>query len=153
MRCAPKSLGKLRGRVPSPRSLCMVPLKMGILDLADELLRIILEYVASEPEKPISLERRAYLSQESFKLPLPLEPDDATTIANFRLTCKRLSNLGVIHQFSRVTTRFSRKGLDRLQKIATEPHIAGRVKKFSYMVPFFYDQGTITRPIQLAPQN
>ena len=29
----------------------MVPLKMGILDLADELLRIILEYVASEVEE------------------------------------------------------------------------------------------------------
>ncbi|KAI4956013.1 hypothetical protein J4E91_000223 [Alternaria rosae] len=109
---------------------------MGILDLADELLRIILEYVASEPEKPISLERRAYLSQESFKLPLPPEPDDAETIASFRF-----SDLGVIHQFSRVTTRFSRKGLERLERIAGQPHIAGRVKKFSYMVPFFYDQG------------
>ncbi|KAI4692187.1 uncharacterized protein J4E84_003155 [Alternaria hordeiaustralica] len=114
---------------------------MGILDLADELLRIILEYVASEPEKPISLERRAYLSQESFKLPLPPEPDDAETIASFRLTCRRFSNLGVIHQFSRVTTRFSRKGLERLERIAGQPHIAGRVKKFSYMVPYFYDQG------------
>ncbi|KAI5375629.1 hypothetical protein J4E82_005580 [Alternaria postmessia] len=119
----------------------MVPLKMGILDLADELLRIILEYVASEPEKPISLERRAYLSQESFKLPLPLEPDDADTVAKFRLTCRKFALLGVIHQFSRVTTRFSRKGLERLEKIANQPHIAGRVKKFSYMVPFFYDQG------------
>ena len=76
----------------------MVPLKMGILDLADELLRIILEYVASEPEKPISLERRAYLSQESFKLPLPLEPDDADTVAKFRLTCRKFALLGVIHQ-------------------------------------------------------
>lgn len=75
-----------------------------------------------------------------------------------RLTCRRFSNLvstavrsaretcteplqGVIHQFSRVTTRFSRKGLERLERIAGQPHIAGRVKKFSYMVPFFYDQG------------
>ncbi|KAG9189681.1 hypothetical protein G6011_06549 [Alternaria panax] len=114
---------------------------MGILDLADELLRIILEYVASESERPLGLERRAYLSQESFKLPLPLEPDNADTIANFRLTCKKFSDLGIIHLFSRVTTRFSKKGLDRLQKIANQPHLARRVKKFSYMVPFFYDQG------------
>ncbi|EMD90033.1 hypothetical protein COCC4DRAFT_46841 [Bipolaris maydis ATCC 48331] len=114
---------------------------MGILDLADELLRIILEYVASEPEKPISLERRAYLSQESFKLPLPPDHDQAQTIAAFRLTCTKFSDLGVIHQFSRVTTRFSKRGLDRLEKIASQPHIARRVKKFSYMVPFFYDQG------------
>jgi hypothetical protein len=67
---------------------------MGILDLADELLRIILEYVASEPEKPISLERRAYLSQESFKLPIPPDQDDAHTIAQFRLTCRRFALLG-----------------------------------------------------------
>ncbi|KAF1832719.1 hypothetical protein BDW02DRAFT_590199 [Decorospora gaudefroyi] len=114
---------------------------MGILDLADELLRIILEYIAAEPEKPISLERRAYLSQESFKLPAPQEPDQAETIAAFRLTCRKFSDLGVIHQFSRVTTRFSRRGLARLERIANQPHIAGRVKKFSYMVPFFYVEG------------
>jgi hypothetical protein len=114
---------------------------MGILDLADELLRIILEHVASEPEKLISLERRAYLSQESFKPHPPPEPDQAQNIAYFRLTCKKFSDLGVIHQFSRVTTRFSRRGLRRLEKIACQPHIAERVKKFSYMVPFFYVEG------------
>lgn len=113
----------------------------GILALADELLRIILEHVASEPEKLISLDRRAYLSQESFKPPPPPEPDQAQNIANFRLTCKRFSDLGVIHQFQRVTTRFSRRGLLRLEKIASKPHIARRVKKFSYMVPFFYVEG------------
>lgn len=114
---------------------------MGILDLADELLRIILEHIASEPEKLISLERRAYLSQESFKAPPPLEPDQAQTIAAFRLTCRKFSDLGVIHQFSRVTTRFSRNGLKRLERIASQPHIAERVKKFSYMVPYFYVEG------------
>ncbi|KAH7073398.1 hypothetical protein FB567DRAFT_199511 [Paraphoma chrysanthemicola] len=114
---------------------------MGILDLADELLRIILEHVASEPEKLISLERRAYLSQESFKPHPPPEPDQAQNIAFFRLTCRKFSNLGVIHQFSRVTTRFSRRGLRRLEKIARQPHLAERVKKFSYMVPFFYVEG------------
>ncbi|KAH9863260.1 hypothetical protein IAQ61_009537 [Plenodomus lingam] len=114
---------------------------MGILDLADELLRIVLENVTSEPEKLTSLERRAYLSQESFKQPPPLEPDQAQTIAAFRLTCRKFSDLGVIHQFSRVTTRFSRRGLKRLENIANQRHIAERVKKFSYMVPFFYVEG------------
>jgi hypothetical protein len=38
---------------------------MGILELETELLRIILEYVVSEPEKPISLEKRAYLSDNT----------------------------------------------------------------------------------------
>ncbi|KAF2632773.1 hypothetical protein BU25DRAFT_453957 [Macroventuria anomochaeta] len=114
---------------------------MGILDLADELLRIILEHVASEPEKLISLERRAYLSQESFKPPPPIEPDQAQTIANLRLTCRKFADLGAIHQFSRVTTRFSRRGLKRLENIASQRHLAERVKKFSYMVPFFYVEG------------
>jgi len=114
---------------------------MGILHLADELLRIVLENVTSEPEKLISLERRAYLSQESFKQPPPLEHDAAQNIAAFRLTCRKFSDLGVIHQFSRVTTRFSRRGLKRLENIASQRHIAQRVKKFSYMVPFFYVEG------------
>lgn len=114
---------------------------MGITDLADEILRLILEHVASEPEKLISLERRAYLSQESFKPHPPPEPDQAENIAAFRLTCRAFSNLGIIHQFSRVTTRFSRRGLSRLERIANEPHLAKRVKKFSYMVPFFYVEG------------
>ena len=118
---------------------------MSILDLADELLRIILEHVASEPEKLISLERRAYLSQESFKPPPPIEPDQAQTIANLRLTCRKFADLGAIHQFSRVTTRFSRKGLKRLENIASQRHLAERVKKFSYMVPFFYVEGCVHR--------
>ena len=112
-----------------------------ILDLADELLRIILEHVASEPEKLISLDRRAYLSQESFKPHPPPEPDQAQTIAAFRLTCRKFSDLALIHQWSRVVTRFSSRGLRRLEKIANQPHIARRVKKFSYMVPFFYVEG------------
>jgi hypothetical protein len=118
---------------------------MGILDLADELLRIILEHVASEPEKLISLERRAYLSQESFKPHPPPELDQAQNIACFRLTCKKFASLGVIHQFSRVTTRFSKEGLVRLEKIARQPHLAERVKKFSYMVPFFYVEGQLCK--------
>ncbi|OAL05828.1 hypothetical protein IQ06DRAFT_313074 [Phaeosphaeriaceae sp. SRC1lsM3a] len=95
---------------------------MGILDLADELLRIILEHITTESEKLVNLQQRAYLSQESFKVFSP-EPDQAQNIA------------------SRVTTRFSRKGLRRLEWIARQPHLAGRVKKFSYMVPFFYVEG------------
>ena len=114
---------------------------MGILDLADELLRIILEHVASEPEKLISLERRAYLSQESFKPPPPIEPDQAQTIASLRLTCRKFADLEDIHHFSRVTTRVSKRGLKRLENIASQRHLAERVKKFSYMVPFFYVEG------------
>jgi hypothetical protein len=119
---------------------------MGLLELETELLRIILEYVASEPEKPISLDRRAYLSQESFRMPPPPEHDQAKDIASFRYVCKKFSELGLIHQFSRVTTRFSQKGLKRLEEIANEKRVAKRVKKFSYMVPFFYVEGTTACP-------
>ncbi|KAF1913633.1 hypothetical protein BDU57DRAFT_317091 [Ampelomyces quisqualis] len=114
---------------------------MGILDLADELLRIILEHVASEPEKLISLDRRAYLSQESFKLYSPPEPDQAENIESLRLTCKRFSDLGAIHQFARLTVRFSKRSFTRLERVANKPHLARRVKKLSYMVPFFYVEG------------
>lgn len=112
---------------------------MCILNLSNELLREILDHI--DPEKPIGPERRAYLSQESFELPPEPDPDQAQDIASFRLTCKRFSDLGAVHQFSRVTTRFSRSGLERLENIAGQPHLAEHVKKFSYMVPFFYVEG------------
>ncbi|CAI6336869.1 unnamed protein product [Periconia digitata] len=114
---------------------------MPLLSLQNELLREILDYIESDPEKLIGVDRRAYLSQESFRAPPPPDRDQAQDIASFRLTCKRFSDLGALHQFSRVTTRFSRKGLARLEKIAQQPHLAKHVKKFSYMVPFFYVEG------------
>ncbi|KAF2691624.1 hypothetical protein K458DRAFT_448272 [Lentithecium fluviatile CBS 122367] len=114
---------------------------MGILDLSNELLREILDYIESDSEKLVGLDRRAYLSQESFRPPPPPDRDQAQDIASFRLTCKRFSDLGAIHQFSRVTTRFSSKGLRRLENIACQEHLAKHVRKFSYMVPFFYVEG------------
>jgi len=112
---------------------------MCILNLSNELLREILDHI--DPEKPIGPDRRAYLSQESFELPPEPNLDQSLDIANFRLACKRFSDLGAVHQFSRVTTRFSRKGLKRLENIASQQHLAEHVKKFSYMVPFFYVEG------------
>jgi hypothetical protein len=114
---------------------------MGILDLSNELLLEILDYIESDSEKFVGLDRRAYLSQESFRPPPPPDRDQARDVATFRLTCTRFSNLGAIHQFSRVTTRFSSKGLIRLENIAGQEHLAKHVKKFSYMVPFFYVEG------------
>ena len=119
---------------------------MGILELSNELLREILDHIESDPEKLIGLDRRAYHSQESFKPPPPPDRDQAQDIASFRLTCKRFSDLGALHQFSRVTTRFSRKGLKRLENIANQKHLAKHVKKFSYMVPFFYVPGSASFP-------
>lgn len=118
----------------------------GILALSNELLRDILDYIEADPKKLVSLDRREYLSQESFKLPPPPSPDEAQTIGSFRLTCRRFSELGAVHQFARVTTRFSRKGLKRLENIAGQDHLAKHVKKFSYMVPFFYVEGAPLLP-------
>lgn len=113
----------------------------GILKLSNELVREILDHIEADPEKLVSLDRRSYLSQESFKPPPTPAPNQAQDVAHFRLTCTRFAELGAIHQFARVTTRFSRHGLQRLDNIAGQPHLAKHVKKFSYMVPYFYVEG------------
>ena len=111
----------------------------GLLKLSNELLRMILDYIESDPDKLVNLDRRAYLSQESFKPPSFPSPDQAEDIGSFRLTCRRFSKLGAIHQYARVTTRFSHEGFRRLVRISKQKHLVGHVKKFSYMVPYFYD--------------
>lgn len=113
----------------------------GLLKLSNELLREILDYIEADPDKLVNLDRRAYLSQESFKPPAFPTQSQAHDIANFRLTCSRLSEVGAIHQFARVTTRFSGAGFRRLENIASRPRIAKHVKKFSYVVPYFYAEG------------
>ncbi|KAF2007385.1 hypothetical protein P154DRAFT_541556 [Amniculicola lignicola CBS 123094] len=125
---------------PAVNGCCSAMGNLGILDLSNELLREVLDYIDAD-EKLIPLDRRAYLSQESFRPPPPPDRDQAQNIASFRLTCKRFSELGALHQFSRVTTRFSKRGLKRLENIASQDHLARHVKKFSYMVPFFYVEG------------
>lgn len=114
----------------------------GALDLSNELLHDILDLIAADPEKLVSVDKRAYLSQESFRPdPLPSQ-DQVVNIGKFRLLCRRFAALGASHQFARVTTRFSSKGLARLEAIADQPHLAKHVKKFSYKVPYFCTQGT-----------
>ncbi|KAI4721496.1 hypothetical protein E4T48_02236 [Aureobasidium sp. EXF-10727] len=114
----------------------------GALDLSNELLHDILDLIAADPERLVSVDKRAYLSQESFRPdPLPSQ-DQVVNIGKFRLLCRRFAALGASHQFARVTTRFSSKGLARLEAIADQPHLAKHVKKFSYKVPYFCTQGT-----------
>ena len=116
----------------------------GIQRLSNELLRDVLDQIEADPEKLVNLDRRAYLSQESFKPPAHPSPDQAQNIASFRLTCRRFSELGAVHQFARITTRFSRNGFRRLDWISRQPELAKHVKKFSYMVPCFYAGGEIS---------
>lgn len=111
-------------------------------DLADELLHLILDHVAADPQKSLTVDKRAYLSQESFQAPPHPPQDQAETIGNFRLACRRFSGIGARQQFGRVTTRFSWRGFKRLEGISEQAHLAKHVKKFSYMIPCFYTEGT-----------
>ncbi len=109
--------------------------------LSNELLRDILDFIQLTPDHVLNIDRRAYLSVESFKAPSPPLPAQAHDVASFRLVCRRFAELGAPYQFTRVTTRFSRKGFVRLEGIAGSPGIARHVKKFSYMIPCFYLEG------------
>ncbi|KAI9682100.1 MAG: hypothetical protein M1817_000154 [Caeruleum heppii] len=109
--------------------------------LSSELIRDILDHIGADPERTVSIDRRAYLSVESFAAPSLPAPAQAQDIAHFRLVCKRFAELGIPHQFTRVTTRFSKRGFCRLERIAGHRHITKHVKKFSYMVPCFYVEG------------
>ncbi|MCJ1471773.1 hypothetical protein MMC13_000414 [Lambiella insularis] len=118
-----------------------MPKKASIHKLSNELLKDILDQIEADPEKSVSIDRRAYLSVESFRLPSPPLPLQAQDIGNFRLACRRFAELGIPHQFTRVATRFSRAGLQRLERITSRPHLAKHTKKFSYLIPFFYVEG------------
>jgi hypothetical protein len=109
--------------------------------LSNELLRDILDHIETDPEKTVNIDRRAYLSVESFAAPSAPAPAQAQDIASFRLVCRRFGELGIPHQFTRVTTRFSKRGFQRLEWIAGRPELARHVKKFSYMIPCFYVRG------------
>lgn len=113
----------------------------GLQNLSNELLKDVLEYIESDPDRTVSIDRRAYLSVESFRLPSPPVPSRAQDIGNFRLVCRQFSEIGIPYQFSRIATRLSRHGLDRLDKISSQAHLAKHTRKFSYLVPYFYVEG------------
>lgn len=111
----------------------------GLLDLADELLLLIVDYLAADPDTSLTVDKRAYLSQESFRSPSPPPRDQRKDVDNFRKTCRKLLAIGARQQYGRITTRFSKSGLKRLDGISDFPELAEHVKKFSYMVPCFYE--------------
>jgi hypothetical protein len=118
-----------------------------ILRLATEELLTILDFLWDEPQKSITFDRRAYLSQESFRLPPPPSATRAQDLSNWRRTCKKFSIVGASLQFQRVSTRFSVHDLDRLDNIASWPHLATEVRKFIYLVPYFYPDGMYSESI------
>jgi hypothetical protein len=115
--------------------------------LANEVLDLILDQIEADPSKGVNVTRREYLSQESFRsLPFPSSEARSTRVqdlSNWRLVCRQFSEVGAVHQFARVTTRFSEREFKRLEWLASQRHLVQHVKKFSYMVPWFYVQGSL----------
>ncbi|KAL8806650.1 MAG: hypothetical protein Q9182_001178 [Xanthomendoza sp. 2 TL-2023] len=115
-----------------------MPDPRGPLILSNELLKDVLDFIDADPDGTVSIDRRAYLSVESFRPPSLPEPSRAHDIGNFRLVCRRFAEVGIPYQFTKIATRFSRPGLERLDKICSQSHLAKHTRKFSYLVPYFY---------------
>ena len=106
--------------------------------LSNELLRLILDQIEPDPDKTVPIDRRQFLSVESFDRPPPSSRGSVRDIGSFRATCRRFAAIGEPLLFTRVAARFSHKGLEKLQKLAEWPHLSRHVKKFTYLVPYFY---------------
>ena len=124
-----------------------MPEPRGPLALSNELLKDVLDCIESDPERTVNIDRRAYLSVESFRPPSLPEPSRAQDIGNFRLVCRRFAEIGIPYQFAKVATRFSKHGLERLDKICSHNHLAKHTRKFSYLVPYFYVEGDSVRTL------
>ena len=111
-----------------------------IFRLSNEILKEILDHIDTDPQKSIPVDRREYLSVESFRPPSPPAPSQTQDIGHLRLSCRRFSQLAIPYQFTRVTLRFSSRGFRRLAEICSHDHLAKHTKKFSYLVPLFYGE-------------
>lgn len=114
-----------------------------IQNLSNELLRLILDQIEPDPDKTVPVDRRQFLSVESFEYPQPSTRGSIKDVGSFRASCKRFSAVGAPLQYARVAARFSKRGLEKLEQLADWPHVARHVKKFSYLVPYFYGHGEL----------
>ncbi|KAK4545533.1 hypothetical protein LTR36_002883 [Oleoguttula mirabilis] len=112
-----------------------------IHSLSNEILRLILDQIEPDPDKTIPIDRRQFLSVESFDRPLPSSRGSIKDIGRFRCACRRFADVGAPLLYTRVAARFSKKGLRKLEQLAAWPHLARHVKKFSYLLPYFYRNG------------
>jgi len=110
--------------------------------LPDELIALIFEYLAPDPQI-VSEDSRRFLSVESFGPPPEVLPSAVQHIGSLRLASKRFAHIGAPLLFGRVQARLSKPGLQRLQTLSTW-RVASHVKKFSYMVPYFYGNNDAT---------
>ncbi|KAL1961083.1 hypothetical protein VTO42DRAFT_4971 [Malbranchea cinnamomea] len=125
----------------------------GIMRLSNELLKEILDHLARDPEKCVSVDNRASLSIESFSRPSAPDPpalirdgkngfreDHRSDLDRFREVCRRFADVGAAHKFSRVVVRFSVPAFHKLDKLSGCPHLARHVKSFTYIIRSFYDE-------------
>lgn len=110
-----------------------------IYRLPNDVLQQLVDTIAPDPDKTVPVDSRRFLSVESFGPPVEITPSAAQDIGSFRLASKRFSEFGTRSLFRRVSARLSIRGLKRLEELSNWPHITQHVKKFSYMVPYFYD--------------
>lgn len=116
--------------------------KAPLQGLSNELIRLILDHIEPDPDKTVPIDRRLFLSVESFDRPLPSNRGSIKDIGRFRCACRRFAAVGAPLLFTRVAARFSRRGLRKLEQLADWPHLACHVKKFSYLLPYFFRDGT-----------
>jgi len=106
--------------------------------LPTDILRDILDYL--DPEyTDVS-------SRMKFWKPPKLErgsQDVLADIRRFRLVCRRFGDIGAQYLFRIIAHRYDSKSFDRLSKLADHPVFAGHVKKFVYLMPYFYVQGKL----------
>lgn len=107
--------------------------------LSNELIVLILEYVEPDSDKTVPVDRRQFLSVESFDS--PQRSPRGRDIGHVRLTSKRFAQLGAPFLFTRISGRLSQRGLEKLEQLADWPHLTQHVRMFSYMVPYFYANG------------
>ncbi|KAK5171747.1 uncharacterized protein LTR77_003383 [Saxophila tyrrhenica] len=105
--------------------------------LSNELLKHILDQIEPDPERTVPIDDRRFISVESLEIPPP-SSDSIRDIGRFRETCRRFAEVGAPLLFTLVKVRFSEDGLDKLETFAGWSHLARHVKKFSYLMPYFY---------------
>ncbi|QIW97252.1 hypothetical protein AMS68_002770 [Peltaster fructicola] len=109
--------------------------------LSNELIVLILEQVEPDSDKTVPVDRRQFLSVESFDCP-PRSPR-GRDIGLVRLASRRFAQLGAPFLFTRISGRLSKRGLQKLEQLAEWPHLTQHVRMFSYMVPYFYAKGDV----------
>lgn len=112
---------------------------MDLPPIHDDILRLVLNEIAPDPNKTVPVDCRRFLSVESFGPPVEIAPSAVQDICSFRLASKRFAEIGAPLLFTRVQARLSEQGLRRLEELSNWKHLTHYVKKFSYMVPYFYD--------------